>query len=94
MKAQKAQKAQKGVIRAEYGKTYRDGVILFKNGKGIRLRCTGLCVEKDRALFFDGKDLMGVVILAEVKACFFADFDNDSIKELCESFKDYGNAEE
>ena len=63
---------------------YRDGVILFKDGKGIRLRCTGICAEKDRVLFFNGKDLMAVALLSEIKAAIFADIDEESIKILCE----------
>lgn len=62
---------------------YHDGVILFKSGKGIRLRCSGMCAEKDRVLFFDGKDLMAVVLLSEIKAAIFADIDNESLKKMC-----------
>ena len=63
---------------------YHDGLILFKRGRGIRLRCTRMCAEKDRVLFFNGKDLMVVALLSEIKAAIFADIDEESMKILCD----------
>ncbi len=69
-------------MSAEY-QDYRDGLILFKSGRSIRLRCTGMCAEKDRVLFFDGKDLMAMALLSEVKATICAYIDEESMRMLC-----------
>lgn len=63
---------------------YKDCVIIYKTGKGLKLRATKLTVVNDDKVFivFDGSDVMAIVPFDEIKTVLFCDVAD--AEKLCE----------
>lgn len=55
--------------------TYKDCVIIYKTGKGLKLRATKLTVVNEDKVFivFDGSDVMAIIPFDEIKTVLFCD---------------------
>lgn len=63
---------------------YKDCVIIYKTGKGLKLRATKLTAVNDDKVFivFDGSDVMAIVPFDEIKTVLFCDVAD--AEKLCE----------
>ena len=54
---------------------YKDCVIIYKTGMGIKLRATKLTVVNEEKVFivYDGSDVMAIVPFSEIKTMLFCD---------------------
>ena len=64
---------------------YKDCVIIYKTGKGLKLRATKLTVVNEDKVFivFDGSDVMAIVPFEEIRTVLFCDVtDADELIEV------------
>lgn len=64
---------------------YKDCVIIYKTGKGLKLRATRLTVVNEDKVFivFDGSDVMAIVPFDEIRTVLFCDVtDADELIEV------------
>lgn len=64
---------------------YKDCVIIYKTGKGLKLRATKLMVVNDDKVFivYDGSDVMAIVPFSEIRTVLFCDVtDADELIEV------------
>jgi hypothetical protein len=63
--------------------TYKDCVIIYKTGKGLKLRATKLTVVNEDKIFivFDGSDVMAIIPFDEIRTVLFCDVADAD--ELC-----------
>ena len=63
---------------------YKDCVIIYKTGKGLKLRATKLTVVNEDKVFivFDGSDVMAIIPFDEIKTVLFCDMAD--AEKLCE----------
>ena len=54
---------------------YKDCVIVYKTGKGLKLRATKLTVVNEDKVFivFDGSDVMAIIPFSEIRTVLFCD---------------------
>ena len=62
---------------------YKDCVIIYKTGMGIKLRATKLTVVNEDKVFivYDGSDVIGIFPFSEIKTVLFSDMVD--IETLC-----------
>ena len=63
---------------------YKDCVIIYKTGKGLKLRATKLTVVNEDKVFivFDGSDVMAIIPFSEIRTVLFCDVtDEDELIE-------------
>lgn len=62
---------------------YKDCVIIYKTGKGLKLRATKLTVVNEDKVFivFDGSDVMAIIPFSEIRTVLFCDVAD--AEELC-----------
>lgn len=64
---------------------YKDCVIIYKTGKGLKLRATKLTVVNEDKVFivFDGSDVMAIIPFSEIRTVLFCDMaDADELIEV------------
>jgi hypothetical protein len=63
--------------------TYKDCVIIYKTGKGLKLRATKLTVVNEDKVFivFDGSGVMAIIPFDEIRTVLFCDVTDAD--ELC-----------
>ena len=69
---------------------YKDCVIIYKTGKGLKLRATKMTVVNEDKVFivFDGSNVMAIVPFDEIKTVLFCDMAD--AEKLCEVLKGGG----
>ena len=70
------------------GIEHKDCIIVYKSGKGIALRATGLTVvNSDKMVVVcNGDEIMAIVPLAEIKTIIFADCgDYETVNSMIEA---------
>lgn len=64
---------------------YKDCVIIYKTGKGLKLRATKPTVVNEDKVFivFDGSDVMAIIPFSEIRTVLFCDVtDADELIEV------------